>query len=59
MAEDKKDKKESKKEDPKVVDYTVWHPDHRLNHIYMTEDGQKIIWTMKSGAEEPTLKIVN
>jgi len=58
MAEDKKDKKESKKEE-KAVDYTVWHPDHRLNHIYMTEDGQKIVWTMKSGSEEPTLKIVN
>ena len=35
------------------------HPDHRLNHIYMTEDGQKIVWTMKSGAEKPTLKLVD
>jgi len=41
------------------VDYTIWHPDHRLNHIYMAEDGRKIIWTMKSGAEKPTLKVVD
>jgi len=58
MAEDKKDNKESKKEE-KAVDYTVWHPDHRLNHIYVMDDGRKIFWTMKSGAEEPTLKVVN
>ena len=59
MAEEKQDKKGTKKEEPKKVNYAVWHPDHRLNHIYMTEDGQKIVWTMKSGSEEPTLKIVN
>ena len=46
-------------EEPAVLDYAVWHPDHRLNHIYMVEDGRKIIWTMKSGAEKPILKVVD
>ena len=43
--EKKEAKKESKKE---KVDYTVWHPDFRLNHIYELKDGKKLYWTLKS-----------
>jgi hypothetical protein len=59
MAEEKIEKKEAKvKEEPAAPNYAVWHPDHRLNHIYMA-DGKKVVWTMKSGAEKPSLKVVD
>lgn len=59
MAEEKELKKETKKEAPKVVDYTIWHPDFRLNHVYTDKDGKKLYWTLKSMDVEPTLKYVD
>ena len=56
MAEEEKKKVEAK---PKVLDYTVWHPDFQLNHIYIDEDGKKLIWTVKSMATEPALKYID
>jgi hypothetical protein len=56
-----KETKEVKKEEakPEVLDYTVWHPDFHLNHIYIDEDGKKLIWTVKSMATEPALKYID
>ena len=53
--------KEVKKEEVKAkeVDYSVWHPDFRLNHIYELKDGKKIYWTLKSMASKPMLKYVD
>tara|TARA_R100001015_G_C4632026_1_gene195072 strand:- start:91 stop:267 length:177 start_codon:yes stop_codon:yes gene_type:complete len=53
--EKKETKKESKKE---KVDYTVWHPDHMMNHTYELEDGRKVVWTMKSNATKPRLLVL-
>jgi hypothetical protein len=54
---DKKDKKEEVKSEE--LDYTVWHPEFLLNHIYELKDGKKIYWTLKSMASEPTMKYVD
>ena len=56
MAEKEEKKVEAK---PEVINYTVWHPDFQLNHIYIDEDGKKLYWTLKSMATEPTLKYVD
>ena len=52
------EKKETKKEAKPKVDYTVWHPDHMLNHTYELEDGRKVVWTMKSKAKQPRLLVL-
>tara|TARA_R110002012_G_scaffold318004_2_gene535400 strand:+ start:250 stop:420 length:171 start_codon:yes stop_codon:yes gene_type:complete len=51
---DKEDKKVEAK--AKELDYTVWHPDFLLNHIYELKDGTKIYWTLKSMESTPMLK---
>ena len=62
MAEEEQEKKqpnkEVKKEEQTTPDYDVWSPNYMLNHVYTLADGQKIVWTIKSGAEKPSLKVV-
>ena len=57
---DKKDK-EVKKEEVKSEeqDYSVWHPDLLLNHVYELKSGEKVYWTLKSMASKPILKYVD
>jgi len=58
MAEEKQVKKEAKKEEPAVVDYTVCHPEFRTNHIYIDNDGKEMYWAKKSADAKPMLKYV-
>jgi hypothetical protein len=58
MAEENITTSEAATTEPAVLDYTVWHPEFRTNHIYIDNDGKEMYWAKKSADAKPMLKYV-